>query len=89
MPTARARHMITETDEIARALDEAAKRWPELAGERSELIRRVLVSAANDAVTLEEARIARKREAILTNAGTLSGIWPQGWLQELRGEWPE
>jgi hypothetical protein len=31
MPTARPRHMITETDDITAALDAAARRWPESA----------------------------------------------------------
>lgn len=28
MPTARPRHPVTETDEISRILDEAARKWP-------------------------------------------------------------
>jgi len=40
MPTTRRRHPITETDEVARILDQAAQRWPGLP--RSRLILRVM-----------------------------------------------
>ena len=89
MPTARARHMITETDEIAAAIDAAAVRWPELAGERAELLRR-LIAENGRALMLEAGdATARKRLAIQVAAGSMTGVWPEGWLEELRSEWPE
>jgi hypothetical protein len=89
MPTARARHMITETDEIAAALDAAALRWPDLADERAELLRKLIHSGLTDLNAQEERRIALKREAIRAAAGSMTGLWPEGWLEELRSEWPE
>src|ERR1019366_8168817 len=38
VPTTRPRHVITETDEIARAIDDAAKRWPEDRNSRARLL---------------------------------------------------
>ncbi len=47
MPTARPRHQVTDTPEVARALDLAARRWP---GEpRSKLLLR-LVGAGGGAL---------------------------------------
>ena len=89
MPTARARHMITETDEIAAAIDAAAVRWPESAGERAELLRRLIGSGLADMQAQEVRRRELKREAILEAAGSMTGLWPEGWLRELRNEWPE
>ncbi|MDQ1744816.1 MAG: hypothetical protein QOE23_3155, partial [Pseudonocardiales bacterium] len=38
MPTTRPRHLITETDPVAKALDDAAKRWPEDRDSRAKLL---------------------------------------------------
>ena len=43
VPTTRPRHYVTETDELAAALDAAALRWPELT--RSQLLVRLAISA--------------------------------------------
>lgn len=75
--------MITETDEIARALDAAALRWPELADERAELIRRLIAGAEGAEAEQERKRLELKREAILANAGGLEGVWPKNWRDEL------
>ena len=42
MPTLRNRHMITETDQLANALDHAATVYPDLRDERAELLRRLI-----------------------------------------------
>ncbi len=46
MPTTRPRLMITETDELAEALDAAAVRWPEV-GSRRELLLRLVAQGRN------------------------------------------
>ena len=89
MPTVRPRHMITETDEIAAAIDEAAQRWPDIAGERAELLRRLIVSArADDNLNATKRREARL-QAIRENAGGFDGAWDDNQLRELQEEWPE
>jgi hypothetical protein len=81
--------MITETDEIAAAIDEAAQRWPELADERAELLRRLIVSARTD----EDLHVNKRRDArlkaIRENAGGFDGVWDETWLRDQREEWPE
>lgn len=42
MPTSKPRYAITDTSTVARTLDDAARRWPELAGDRKALLMRVL-----------------------------------------------
>ncbi len=42
MPTSKPRYAITDTTAVARTLDDAARRWPELAEDRKALLLRVL-----------------------------------------------
>ena len=80
--------MVTETDDVARAIDAAAALWPELKAERAALLRRLIDEGAKtveqQATSWREQRSANIRNA----AGSLTGSWPQGWRDELRGEWP-
>ena len=88
MPTTRPRHTLTETDELAAALDAAARRWPEDAGSRSRLLLR-LVEAGERAISDErERRRARRRAAVERTHGQFRGVYGPGYLDGLRDEWP-
>ena len=89
VPTIRPRHVITETDELAHALDAAAARWPEIAGNRTALLKRMIREATEELARGEAARIAERNTTIATLAGSLTGAWPAGLRDELRNEWPE
>lgn len=87
MPTAKPRYQITETDEVARALDAAERRWP---GEpRSRLVVRLIVDNGRRVAEVSEAEAARRLAAIDQYAGTFSDAYPPGYLEELRKDWPE
>lgn len=89
MPTARQRHMITETAPIARALDEASSLWPEFSSERSKLLQKIL-SEGIEAVHLRAENKKLEKEKLIRHvAGSMNGIWPEGWRDELLNEWPE
>jgi hypothetical protein len=87
MPTARPRHQITETDDVARGLEIAARRWP---GEsRSRLLLR-LVELGLGALTGErDADLAERRTAIEQTSGKYTGMFGRDPLRELREDWPE
>ena len=82
VPTARARHSITETAAIAQALDDAALVWPDLRHDRAELLRR-LVEAGHTAVAVD------RRAVVRASAGAVSGVYPTNAASALRAEWPE
>jgi hypothetical protein len=42
VPTSRPRYAITDTAAVARTLDDAARRWPEMADDRRALLLRVI-----------------------------------------------
>jgi hypothetical protein len=86
MPTSRPRHTLTETDELAAALDAAARRWPDDAASRSRLLLR-LVEAGARAID-EEHRHARRRAAVDRTHGQFRGVYGPGYLERLRDEWP-
>jgi hypothetical protein len=88
MPTSRPRHTITETGEIAVALDDAARHWPEQASRRGQLLLR-LVEEGHRALEREDERArSRRREAVERTAGALTGVYPPGYLRDLRDDWP-
>ncbi len=88
MPTTRPRIVLTETDALRSALDDAALRWPEVTTRAGLLTR--LVQEGHRAVldTRSDARAARL-EAIEATSGALTGAYGPGYLDELRAEWPE
>ena len=87
MPTARPRYQVTETDEVARALDAAERRWP---GEpRSRLLVRLIVDNGAAVSELNEAESTRRLRALDEMAGSFPGLSRPGWRDELRSEWPE
>lgn len=87
MPTTRPRHQITETPDVAHALDIAARRWPREA--RSKLLLR-LVQAGSTAMEQERTEVARNRlAAIDATSGKYADVFTADYLAELRQDWPE
>lgn len=91
MPTTRPRHTLTETDELAAALERAAARWPQDAGSKRKLLLR-LIEEGDRALTEDDDRDARRQrriEAVKRTSGIFTGLYPPGYLEEFRREWPE
>lgn len=76
--------MVTETDDIAEALDAAALAWPEIRGDRAALLRK-LIEAGRAAVHVDGGVHALVGGA----AGAATGAYPRGARAELLDEWPE
>lgn len=86
MPTTRPRYQVTETPEVARALDRAAKRWP---GEpRSKLLVRLVEVGGGVLENAEHAQDLAHRAAVLASAGRYAEAFGPGYLTELRADWP-
>lgn len=88
MPTTRPRHQITETDDVAAALDVAARRWPEVTA-RGELLRRLVAEGHRAVAETQDRDIEAHREAVRRTAGALTGVYVPDYLAELREDWPE
>ena len=87
MPTTRPRHQITETPEVAQALDLAAQRWPH--EPRSKLLLRLLRTGS---ATLEQERSEASHgrlAAIDASSGKYSDSFGEDYLAQLRQDWPE
>jgi hypothetical protein len=80
--------MITESDALAKAIDDAARLWPEVKDERAELLRRLIDRGIESVEAEFNKQIEARRKAVMEVAGSLSGIWPENYLEELRAEWP-
>jgi hypothetical protein len=88
MPTARPRHLITETDPVAQALDEAARRWPEDRGARAKLLLH-LVEEGHRALLDDAGNRRRARlTAIKRTGGSLADVYDGSSLEILREDWP-
>jgi hypothetical protein len=87
MPTLRPRHQVTETDELAAALDEAAVRWPGLS--RGQLITRLALEGHRVVVVRQRQHRSARLEALRRHGGALTNVYPQGHLESLREDWPE
>lgn len=89
MPTTRARHTLTETPELARALDAAGEVWPELRDDRGALLRKLVEAGHESVVHMAAERVAARRLAIRRAAGAVTGSYPQDAAEQLKAEWPE
>lgn len=83
MPTNRPRHFVTESDDLAKALDAAHRWWPELS--RAQLITRLALEGFDAKRRRREERLAIIRK----HAGALTGVYRPDELEQLRADWPE
>jgi hypothetical protein len=83
VPTTKPRYTVTDTGEVSELLDDAQRRWPEVADRKTLLLR--LAMAGREA--LERAG-ADRRAAVQETAGALSGVYEPGELERLRDDWP-
>lgn len=89
MPTLRQRHMITESDQLAKAIDYAAQIRPDLRDERADLLRYIIDLGIQSVDAELLAGIESRKKAIAEASGSMTGIWPENWRELMRAEWPE
>ena len=83
MPTTRVRHVLTETDDVERAIDRAAPLFP---GEsRAGVLRRLI---ALGAAAIEESSEQHRRQ-VRERAGRHPDVYSSDELEQLRKDWPE
>ncbi len=89
MPTTRPRITITETDDVTSMLDAAAERWPQDAGNRARLLKRLAERGAEAARADREDEDATWAAVVRKAAGAAgAGTYPAGYLEDLRADWP-
>lgn len=86
MPTTRSRHFVTETDDLAAALDAAAQRWPGVS--RPQLLVRLALEGHRTAQQAQEERRRRRLAAVRRHSGVLTGAYGPDYLHKLHQEWP-
>ena len=89
MPTTRPRHLITETDQVAKALDDAARRWPESSGSRAKLLVRLIEEEHRAVIDANGESRAARLAAIYQTSGALTGTYEADYLERLRDDWSE
>jgi hypothetical protein len=86
MPTSLPRLQVTETPEVAHALEVAARRWPELTS-RSALLAAIAAEGAKLVEQDEAERREERRQLVEKYAGGFH--FEPDYLEKLRAEWPE
>jgi len=89
MPTTRRRHLITETEQVAQALDDAAKRWPAEKENRAKLLLHLVEEGHRAVIGQQDRSLQKRRDAVARTSGALTGVYGEGYLGELREDWPE
>jgi hypothetical protein len=80
--TTRLRHLITETDQVAAAIDRVLTELP--GASRADALRHLIITGAE----LQQALRDNHRRRVRELAGGFPGLYPQGYLDDLRAEWP-
>jgi hypothetical protein len=81
--------VITETEQIMRALDDAARHWPADRGNRAKLLTRLVEEGHRAVVRQRDHDAAARRAAIDRTSAALTGAYGDDYLAELRGDWPQ
>jgi hypothetical protein len=82
----RPRHFVTETDDLAAALDAAAQRWPGLS--RAQLLVRLALEGDRAAKQAQQEHRQRRLAALRHHCGILTGNYGPDYLERLRQDWP-
>lgn len=89
MTTSLHRYTLTETPELAHAIDIVLTTFDGLNGNRQVALKRI-VEEGSRAVERERAKaVARRRAAIRKNAGAATGAYPDNAAALLKEDWPE
>ena len=88
MPTSRHRYTITESTEVTSAIREAAQQWPEDRDAPGRLLLRLIEEGRKSLQRQHEELVAADLAAVERVAGALTGAYPDGYLRELREDWP-
>ena len=87
MPTTRQRYLITESDRLKVALDDAGRRWPDVKS-RAQLLVRLAEEGHDVLLGTVSQNTAAWRAAIERTSGAFTGVYEPGYLEALRQEWP-
>jgi hypothetical protein len=88
MPTALPRTQVTQTADLKNALSVAARAWPNDANKTSVLITRLALEGAKRIEDAEAERLEKRKQGF-RSAGRFSGLFPPGYLDEIREGWEE
>jgi hypothetical protein len=82
-------HVIKETRSLAIAIDRASLLWPELAGQRTQLLYKILEAGMREIERENEKFSNNRLNAIRELAGSMDNVWPENWREELSEGWPK
>jgi hypothetical protein len=87
MPTTLPRVQVTETPPVRQALAVGMLAWPE--AKRAEAAARLMELGAQALQVRRLNESSQRRERLLGSFGMFSGVYTDGYLDELRADWSE
>ena len=78
---------MTETPDVARAIDLAAQQWPD--EPRSKLLLRLIDAGRSTLEQGQDAQTIKRRAAVAASSGRYADAFGPDFLAELRRDWPE
>jgi len=86
MPTTKKRTQVTHTREVEEALRVAHKIWPN--EKPAVLIARLAAEGAKSLKASDDTASSARRREVDAAVDEFAGIYPPGYLDDLRDEWP-
>lgn len=87
MATTLPRIQVTLTPEVQEAMAVAEQMWP--GSYRSELATRLILRGREALADAGVEQRDRRRQAIADALGSVHDAYPEGYLEQLREDWPE
>lgn len=84
----RPRYVISESDEVAAALVDAARRWREDRDSPAKLLRHLIAEGHRAVLAAADRDRKRRLAAIRRTSGALTGAYEADELEKLRRDWP-
>ena len=81
--------VIEETSELAVVLDKSSLLWPELEGQRTQLLHKILEAGIREVERMPLKFASNRIAAVRSLAGSMADVWPENWREELSEDWPK
>lgn len=81
--------MITESEELAAALDQASVKWPDVSSQRTELLRKLIALGVQSLNQDLDEKAQARLTAVNQVAGSMTNSFPSNWRERQLADWSD